>query len=95
MSTIQEIETAVTQLSPAQLADFRAWFAEYEAQNRDQQIAEDVVAGRLNTLGKEVLAERGDWHQLAAQNLAAAYGEDEPEYTVADLQKPNPAYRAS
>jgi hypothetical protein len=32
MSSIQEIETAVTQLSPEQLADFRAWFAEYDAQ---------------------------------------------------------------
>lgn len=57
MSTIQEIETAVTQLSPAQLADFRAWFTEYDAQKWDNQIAEDTAAGRLDALADEALAD--------------------------------------
>ncbi len=57
MSTIQEIETAVTQLSPAQLADFRAWFTEYDAQKWDNQIAEDAAAGRLDTLAADALAD--------------------------------------
>nr|GFD54466.1 hypothetical protein [Tanacetum cinerariifolium] len=57
MSTIQEIESAVTQLSPAQLADFRAWFAEYDAQKWDAQIAEDAAAGRLDALADEALAD--------------------------------------
>jgi hypothetical protein len=57
MSTIQEIETAVTQLSPEQLADFRAWFTEYDAQKWDAQIAEDATLGRLDTLADEALAD--------------------------------------
>lgn len=57
MSTIQEIESAVTQLSPAQLADFRAWFTEYDAQKWDNQIAEDAAAGRLDALADEALAD--------------------------------------
>ena len=57
MSSIQEIETAVTQLSPEQLADFRAWFAEYDAQKWDHQIAEDAAAGRLDALADEALAD--------------------------------------
>jgi hypothetical protein len=57
MSNIQEIETAVTQLSPEQLADFRAWFAEYDAQKWDHQIAEDAAVGRLDALADEALAD--------------------------------------
>jgi hypothetical protein len=57
MSTIQEIEAAVAQLSPAQLADFRAWFTEYDAQKWDNQIAEDAATGRLDALADEALAE--------------------------------------
>lgn len=30
--------------------------------------------------------EREDWHALSVRNLARAYGEDEPEYTDADLR---------
>jgi len=58
MSTnLLEIETAVSQLSPAQLADFRAWFAEFEAQRWDQQLEADVTAGRLDALADEALQE--------------------------------------
>jgi len=31
-------------------------------------------------------AERADWAAVNARNLARAYGDDEPEYTVADLR---------
>ena len=30
--------------------------------------------------------ERGGWAALGARSLARAYGDDEPEYTVADLR---------
>lgn len=30
--------------------------------------------------------ERSEWETFGAQNLARAYGDDEPEYTVADLK---------
>lgn len=53
--TIQEIETAVAQLTPEQLADFRAWFADFDAQRWDQQFETDVAAGRLNILADEAL----------------------------------------
>ena len=53
--SIQEIETAVSQLTPEQLADFRAWFAEFEAQRWDRQLEADAAAGRLDTLADEAL----------------------------------------
>jgi len=37
--------------------------------------------------------ERSDWARLGRQNLAAAYGDDEPEYTAADIKRWNPDYR--
>jgi hypothetical protein len=55
MSNLQEIEHAVSQLSAAELAAFRAWFTEYDAQRWDRQIEEDVTAGRLDGLAKRAL----------------------------------------
>jgi len=55
MSTLQEIEDAVRQLSSQDLAAFRAWFAELDAAAWDRQIEEDVATGRLDALADEAL----------------------------------------
>jgi hypothetical protein len=55
MSTIQEIETAVSKLSSEELASFRAWFAGFDAKGWDRQFENDVNAGRLDALGEEAL----------------------------------------
>ncbi len=52
MSDLQEIETAISQLSADKLAAFRVWFAEFDAQIWDRQFEEDVAAGRLNGLAE-------------------------------------------
>ena len=55
MSTIQEIERAVVGLSPEELAEFWAWFLEFDAAAWDQQFEQDAVAGRLDALAEEAL----------------------------------------
>jgi hypothetical protein len=55
MSTIQEIEAAVSQLSPQELVAFRAWFAQFDAAAWDRQFEEDAAAGRLDALADEAL----------------------------------------
>jgi hypothetical protein len=60
MSTISEIEQAVKQLAPQELAKFRVWFAEFDAEQWDRQIEQDVVAGRLDSLAEEALADLRD-----------------------------------
>lgn len=55
MSSLEQIEDAVRQLSPEDLAAFRAWFAELDAAAWDRQFEDDVAAGRLNTLADEAL----------------------------------------
>lgn len=41
----------------------------------------------------EATQERAFWYGLGAQSLERAYGEDEPEYTEADLLALNPLYK--
>lgn len=57
MSTVQEIERAVSELSPERLAEFRAWFAEFDASRWDAQIDRDVSEGKLDALAAEALAD--------------------------------------
>ena len=56
MSTLQEIESAVSSLSPQDLASFRDWFEKFEAQHWDQQFESDVTDGKLDALAAQALA---------------------------------------
>ena len=47
---VKELEKAVTELPPEELASFSAWFEDYIAQQWDQQIKDDAEAGRLDHL---------------------------------------------
>ena len=51
--SIQEIETAVAQLPNPELAQFTAWFEEYQADLWDKQIEQDALSGRLDTLAEQ------------------------------------------
>ncbi len=57
MSTIREIEDAVRKLPPDDLAAFRHWFAEFDADMWDRQIERDVATGRLDKLAEEARKE--------------------------------------
>ncbi len=58
MSTIEEVEAAIRRFSPEDRAAFRAWFAEFDANEWDKQLEADVAAGRLDWLAAEALADR-------------------------------------
>ena len=55
--TTEDIEKAVEQLDPRELARFRAWFAEFDAEQFDAAIARDAEAGKLDALADEALAQ--------------------------------------
>jgi hypothetical protein len=57
MGTVRSIEQAVENLPPDELAEFRRWFAEFDAANWDAQIEADAAAGKLDALAGEALAE--------------------------------------
>ncbi len=53
MKKVDELEKNVRELSREELADFRAWFAEYDAAAWDEQIAQDARSGKLDALIRE------------------------------------------
>lgn len=52
-----DIQNAISLLAPNDLAQFSAWFAEYQEQVWDEQIARDVRAGRFDEPVKRAQAQ--------------------------------------
>ena len=57
MTTLEDIEKAVTELPADQLTKFRAWFEEFEAARFDRRIERDAKAGRLDKLAERALTD--------------------------------------
>ena len=57
MSGVSDIEKAIKELPPGELEKFRAWFTEFNAAEWDRRLAEDVAAGRLDSLAEEAVAD--------------------------------------
>jgi hypothetical protein len=55
VKSVQELETAVRHLSVDELAEFRGWFARFDAAAWDAQLEADVSSGRLDALADEAL----------------------------------------
>ncbi len=48
--SVKEIETAIANLPPADLAELAEWFEEFQARAWDERIARDARQGRLDSL---------------------------------------------
>jgi hypothetical protein len=57
MRTVEDIEKALTELPPDQLAEFRAWFETFDAARFDESIERDAKAGRLDRLAEQALTD--------------------------------------
>ena len=57
MGAIEKLELLIKSLSPEELAKFREWFAEFDAQVWDRQIQSDAAAGKLDRLIDESMAD--------------------------------------
>jgi len=53
--SIQELEQAVTQLPPKDLARFREWFIEFDAQVWEKQFEADAKSGKLDKIVEQAL----------------------------------------
>ncbi|HEX3244851.1 MAG TPA: hypothetical protein VHX16_05560 [Chloroflexota bacterium] len=60
MGRVDVLERQVRDLSEVELAEFRRWFEEFDAQNWDHQIESDVRAGKLDALADAALREHRD-----------------------------------
>lgn len=57
MDKIEKIGREIKGLSPSELAAFRQWFRDFDAQVWDHQIEEDLKAGKLDALANQALKE--------------------------------------
>ena len=55
MDKVTKIGREIQELSKAELATFRQWFRDFDAQAWDRQIEEDVQAGKLDALANKAL----------------------------------------
>ena len=57
MSTVEQIEAAILKLSPQEISQLVDWVLDLDEQRWDEQIEQDIVAGKLDFLAQEALAE--------------------------------------
>jgi hypothetical protein len=57
MTTLDEIESAIQELSPEDLRELRRWFAEFDSDAWDRQIGADIKAGKLDAVAARAQAE--------------------------------------
>jgi hypothetical protein len=57
LGNVKSIEKAVEALPPSELAEFRRWFAEFDAAAWDTQVEQDATTGKLDQLAAEALAD--------------------------------------
>lgn len=64
--SLEELKWIVAHLTPEELAQFRAWFEEFDTAIWDAQFEQDVKEGRLDKAAEQALAEfrRGRYRAL-------------------------------
>jgi cell division septum initiation protein DivIVA len=55
MSKVENLEKQIQQLSAQELAEFRRWYAEFDADLWDRQFESAVKAGKLDALAEKAL----------------------------------------
>ena len=55
MQAVQELQSAVSQLSADELARFREWFDEFDAEVWDRQFEKDVKSEKLDRLANQAV----------------------------------------
>ena len=66
MTTIHEIEKAVSALPSKELEKFRKWFDEFDAKTWDKQFENDVVSGKLDQIAENAIEDfdKGKFKEL-------------------------------
>ena len=55
MSEVEQLEQKIQSLSESELAQFRAWFTEFDAKAWDRQLERDEAADMLDALANKAL----------------------------------------
>jgi hypothetical protein len=57
MPSLQRIESEIAALPEQELRQFSKWFARFEADRWDRKLADDIAAGKLDTMANEALVQ--------------------------------------
>ncbi|GAB4156260.1 MAG: hypothetical protein Fur0046_36180 [Cyanobacteria bacterium J069] len=57
MLTLEQLETAILQLSPNDFNQLLEWFFDLDYQRWDEQLENDIAAGKLDDLAEEAIAD--------------------------------------
>jgi hypothetical protein len=57
MLTLEQLETAILQLSSNDFNQLLEWFFDLDYQRWDEQLEDDIAAGKLDSLAEEALAD--------------------------------------
>ena len=60
MGKIEKLEQEIRDLSDEELARFRQWFAEFDAEVWDRQIEADAASGKLDRLAEQALRDHAE-----------------------------------
>jgi hypothetical protein len=60
MTEVKKLEGEIQKLSYAELTAFRKWFSEFDSEEWDRQIEEDIRAGKLDEIAKDAIAAHRD-----------------------------------
>jgi hypothetical protein len=55
MNKVESIEKEIEKLSSEELANFRTWYAAFDAEAWDREFEADVKAGKLDALAEKAL----------------------------------------
>jgi hypothetical protein len=55
MNKVESIEKEIEKLSSEELAKFRTWYAEFDAEAWDRQFEDDVKTGKLAAVAEKAL----------------------------------------
>ena len=55
MSKVEQLEQQIQALSSEELAQFRAWFAEFDWSMWDRELERDAAGGKLDALAEKAL----------------------------------------
>ena len=64
----------------------------FRMKGRERQDASSAVSSDGERIRLEDDPDREDWARLSARALEDAYGDDEPEYSLDLIKRPNPEY---
>lgn len=65
MLTLEQLETAILQLSPNDFTQLLEWFFDLDYQRWDEQLENDIAAGKLDNLAEEAVADFEAGHYRA------------------------------